>query len=126
MGQGHHVAQHHAQHRQHGEQQLPLGIKALEAAHQDAQGQGKAGGLGAHRKERHHRRRRALVDIGGPLVEGHCGDLEGHRGQHENQGQGGNGRGAGAQGQGYGVEAGGTAGEAVKQGSAVEKYGRGC
>ena len=38
LGQGHHVAQHHAEHRKHGEKQLPLGIKALEAAHQDAQG----------------------------------------------------------------------------------------
>jgi len=48
LGQGDDVAEHHAQHGQHGEQELPLGIEAGEAAHQDPQRQGEAGGLGAH------------------------------------------------------------------------------
>ena len=38
LGQCHHVAQRHAEHRQNGEQQLPLAIKSSKTTHQDPQG----------------------------------------------------------------------------------------
>ncbi len=124
LRQGHNVAQGHAEHGQHCEQQLPLGLEAFKAAHQQAQSQGETSGLGAHREKGHHRCGGTLIDIGGPLVEGHGGDFEGHRGQHKHQSQSTQRCDTSSlQGDGDGVEVGGAATDPVKQRGAIQKDG---
>ena len=91
------VAEGHAQHRENGEKQFPLGVEAAETANEQSKGQGESRGLRTDRQKGHHRSRRTLVDIRCPLVERHRGDFEGHCCQHEHQRQSSKRRGAGHQ-----------------------------
>ena len=64
---------------------LPLRADAAEGTERDAHQQRDRGGLGRGREESRDRRRRALVDVGRPHVEGHRRDLEGDADEQEHE-----------------------------------------
>ena len=63
--------------RQRGERRRPVALRVEQRDVEEAQEHAERGGLRGHRHERRDRRRRALVDVGRPLVERRDRGLEG-------------------------------------------------
>ncbi len=83
LSQGHHVAYHHRESGQAPQDGGQAGGQAGEGGDEHAQQGGEAGGLGPHGHEAGHRGGRALVDVGGPHVEGHRRHLEAEADQEQ-------------------------------------------
>ena len=77
------VARRHRQHRHHPQHHRPVRAERPQVDHEDAQEAGKRRDLHAHRHESRDRRRRALVGVGRPHMEGHGGDLEAEADQQQ-------------------------------------------
>ena len=64
---------------------LPVGGDRREGVDDDAHEQREGRKLRRGGEEGGDRGRRALIDVGRPHMERHCGDLEGEAGEHEDQ-----------------------------------------
>jgi hypothetical protein len=73
---GDQVAQPHGEHGEDHQHPLPIRLDRLQPVHQHANRQREGGDLGRTAEQQDGRRRRALVDVRHPHVEGHGAELE--------------------------------------------------
>ena len=81
------VADGHGERGEDPDQHGPAVLHGREAGEGDAQQDGEGGGLGGGRHEADDGGGRALVDVGGPDVEGGGGDLEAEADEDHGEGE---------------------------------------
>src|ERR1039458_9612634 len=106
-------------------QRLPADADGFEGGGENAQEDGECGGFRAGGEKCGDGRRRALVDVGGPDLEGRGGDLEGETNEHQGGGHGQEDRVGRPQNGGANQQQVDAAGDAVDDGHAVQEEGGG-